>query len=299
MAPPSTQPQPTLPLIAAFADDRVTIAITGADRLTWLNGLVTCDLKKLGARQGAYGLFVGKNGRIQADVAVVQRGETLLLSVPASREEKLLQIFDTYLVMEDAEVAVSSDFAWIRVVGPGADALGTEAADAVRLDWIGHEGAAIVVPRGELPRALADVESAGATLVDEAAWAAWCARLGVPRFGLDFDESTYPQEASLEKRAVSFTKGCYLGQEVVHTLEVRGRAARRLLPILIEAPESATGLGGAELSANGVVAGKVTSVLFDPAAEAWLGLAIAKVAAVGEGSGLQVASFPATLRTLA
>ena len=96
---------PALPLLASLAEDRTTLVVTGSERVGWLNGLVTCDLKKLGDRVGAYGLVVAKNGRIQADIAIVQAGDTLLLSVPRSREEKLLAMFDTYLVMEDAEVS--------------------------------------------------------------------------------------------------------------------------------------------------------------------------------------------------
>lgn len=296
----ATQPagSPALPLLASVAEDRTTLIVTGSERIGWLNGLVTCDLKKLGDRDGAYGLVVAKNGRIQADVAVVQQADRLLLSVPRSREEKLLAMFDTYLVMEDAEVAASADFAWIRVVGPGAAELGRTLQGAATLDWIGHGGAAIAVPREGLAASLAELSGRGVTPIDEATWALWCARLGVPRFGFDFDETTYPQEASLEKRAVSFNKGCYLGQEVVHTLEVRGRAAKRLLPVAIEGATEADAeaLAGAPLTADGVPAGKITSVVLDRDAGQLVGLALAKVAAVGEGHTLSAGGFSARLR---
>src|SRR5262249_30258701 len=70
---------------------------------------------------------------------------------------------------------------------------------------------------------------------DESAWEALRIEQGVPRFRHDFDESTYPQEASLEKRAVSFDKGCYLGQEVVCMLELRGQVKRKLVPVTLSA----------------------------------------------------------------
>lgn len=289
---------PPLPALASIAEDRTTLVVEGSDRLVWLNGLVTCDLKKLGEGLGAYGLVVAKNGRIQADIGVVQHGERLLLSVPSSRVEKLLAMFDTYLVMEDAEVTASADFCWIRVVGPGASELSATLPGAATLDWIGHGGAAVIVPRDESAAALGDLARRGFARTDEATWALWCARLGVPRFGIDFDESTYPQEASLEKRAVSFTKGCYLGQEVVHTLEVRGRAARRLLPVLVETSDASatTTLAGAELSAGGAAAGKITSVVLDADAGRLVGLALAKVAAVSGDAVLLAGGFPVRLR---
>lgn len=289
---------PPLPGLASVAVDRATLVIEGSDRLVWLNGLVTCDLKKLAPGVGAYGLVVAKNGRIQADIAVVQTDDRLLLSVPESRVEKLLAMFDTYLVMEDAEVSASTDLAWIRVVGPGAGELAAAFPRAASLDWIGHGGAAIVVPVAAVAATLEDLRSRGFAVADEATWALWCARLGVPRFGVDFDESTYPQEASLEKRAVSFNKGCYLGQEVVHTLEVRGRSARRLLPVRVETHDdgAAAALAGAELSADGTAAGKITSVVLDHDAGHLVGLALAKVAALTGGRALSAGGFSVQLR---
>lgn len=289
-----TTPSASLPFVASLAVDRRTLVVTGSERISWLNGLVTTDLKKLDERQGAYGLVVGKNGRIQADIAVVKAGEELLLSVPASRTERLLELFDKYLVMEDAEISEAPGKVFFQVVGPGADRYGGEAKSAVRLDWWGGEGAAVVCAEEDLAATTAELEARGARIIDDETSALWCARLGVPRFGVDFDETTYPQEASLEKRAVSFTKGCYLGQEVVHTLEVRGKAARRLVPVIIDAGES---LFGVDLHADGEPAGRVTSALFDPLEGKAVGLALAKVSALAAGKTLTAGGFTVRLRT--
>ena len=71
----------------------------------------------------------------------------------------------------------------------------------------------------------------GGALGDDAAWEALRIERAIPRFGVEFDATTYPQEAALEKRAVSFAKGCYLGQEVVCMLEMRGHVKRKLVPL--------------------------------------------------------------------
>jgi tRNA-modifying protein YgfZ len=288
-------------LVASVATDRATLIVTGSERLTWLNGLVTCDLKKLDERTGAYGLIVGKTGKIQADVAIVAHEDALFVSVPASKTDALLAMFDTYLVMEDAEFALAEDATFVRLVGPGAEGLATPvgARASVALSWWGGEGRAIVAAPADVANALDELRQAGAEVVDEAGWAALCITAAVPRYGADFDEALYPQEAGLEKRAVSFTKGCYLGQEVVHTLEIRGRANRRLLAFTIDAPASeAASLAGATLTADGQTVGKITSATASTEGDAapLRALGLAKVAAIAAATALEAGGYPVRVR---
>jgi tRNA-modifying protein YgfZ len=314
-APASSSSSSSLPLVlaASHAAERTTLVVTGSERLTWLNGLVTCDLKKVDERTGAYGLIVGKTGKIQADVAIVAHDEALYVSVPASKSDALLAMFDTYLVMEDAEFAVAADIAFVRIVGEGAEALGETgttgaAITSVSLPWFGEAGRAVLVARAQVDKILDELGAAGATVLDEAGWAALCVAHGIPRYGFDFDEGLYPQEAGLEKRAVSFTKGCYLGQEVVHTLEIRGRANRRLLAFSIEAPAAeASALVGAALTADGQTVGKITSTTPGPkqggsvegdeakTSMIWA-LGLAKVAAVTAAGALEAGGYQVRIR---
>ncbi|MDP9152281.1 MAG: folate-binding protein YgfZ, partial [Myxococcota bacterium] len=125
---------------------------------------------------------------------------------------------------------------------------------------------------------------------------------GVPRFGADFDDQTYPQEASLETTAVSFDKGCYLGQEVVCMLEMRGHVKRKLVSVVIDAAEpppagaDVHGQGGASAAGNdgaGEVIGKVTSAAASPGLGKIVGLAMMKRAHSVPGTRITVAGASA------
>jgi folate-binding Fe-S cluster repair protein YgfZ len=205
-------------VLALQPGDLATLVVTGKDRVTWLNGLLTCDLVKRAPGAAVYGLAVARNGKVLTDVTVVfdDEGERALVAVPAAVVDALRTHMDHYLVMEDAEMAPGTDafVAW-ALHGPRSG----EALEAARragalgglLDRTGLGGAFVFAPKeraSEVAAALAEV----ATVGDAAGWDALRLERAVPRFGVDFDAQTYPQEAGLEKTAVSFDKGCYLGQ---------------------------------------------------------------------------------------
>jgi folate-binding protein YgfZ len=131
------------------------------------------------------------------------------------------------------------------------------------------------------------VAAAGGVVGDGAGWDALRLERGVPRFGVDFDDKTYPQEASLEKTAVSFEKGCYLGQEVVCMLEMRGHVKRKLVSIVLDgaAPPPA---GAPVADENGAAVGEVTSAAMSPTLGAPVGLAMVKRAQAVPGSRVRV-----------
>lgn len=252
-------------LLAVASLDRVTLVVTGRDRIAWLNGLVTCDLLKVPAGCVQYGLFVGRTGRVLADAELLAEGSRVLLSVPASASDALRQHLDHHLVMEDAEVAVQPFDAW-WLHGPKSGAAWELARDAGAaggpIDRTGLGGALIfaAVGSGSVERS---VEAVGGTIADASGWEALRLERAVPKFGVDFDESTYPQEAAIEKAAVSFDKGCYLGQEVVFMLEKRGHVKRRLSALVIEAG-APPNPGADVLDEAGAAVGAVTSAAASP-----------------------------------
>jgi folate-binding protein YgfZ len=134
-------------------------------------------------------------------------------------------------------------------------------------------------------------------LGDDRAWEALRLDRAVPEFGADFDATTYPQEAGLEKRAVSFSKGCYLGQEVVFMLEKRGHVKRRLVTLRVDGDLPPR---GAEVrGADGEVVGNVTSAARVPTAGGPLAMAMVKRALATAGAELIVAGAKATVVALA
>ena len=288
---------------------RTTLTVTGKDRLTWLNGLVTCDLAKRAPGDAVYGLFVAKNGRVLADVAVVVDETRVLLSVPASQAEALRAHLDHYLIMEDAEIARSADesgtFGVYAVHGPRARdvlaAVRTAGGVGGELDRTGLGGAIVLAGkererdvRAALERVVAEV---GGAFGDERAWDALRLERAVPRFGIDFDGATYPQEAGLEKTSVSFSKGCYLGQEVVCMLEMRGKVKRKLVALALDSG-SVPPRGTTVTAVDGANAGEITSATASPTLGGTVALAMVKAAQIEPGTVLDVGGTRATVVAL-
>ena len=290
-----------------------TLIVTGSDRQTWLNGLVTCDLapqKPLpaGAKPappagGAYGLNVGKTGKIFAEVWIVIAADRIYVGALRERVEQLRELFDRHLIMEDAEVEdASGEHAWVFAHGPrSADlaAAGRAAgAEAAIVDWTGLGGALLVAPRqaeGAVLEALLAAGEAGAVLpVTAAAWDVLRVENNVPRFGVDFDDQNFPQEASIEERAVSFSKGCYLGQETVFMLQARGHAKKRLGQLAVEG-EGGVPAGAAIALPEGAAVGEVTSQVEDPRGKGLLALGYVKYKHAVQGTALRIAGRAAEI----
>lgn len=285
------------------AGDRVAITATGKDALSWLNGLVTCDLAKRGPADAAYGLLVEKKGRIRVDLVLVPRvgaaKPTVALFVPAGKRDEVMALLDHHLIMEDVELA-PAELALFVAHGPKAlELAGLETAPfRGALDLLGNGGLAVAAEDGvALAVALArEAAARGGRMATEAEWEAVRIEAGLPRFGVEVDDTLYPQEAALEKLAVSFSKGCYLGQEVVYMLENRGHVKRKLVPLELdgEAPPSA---GAAVTTTEGEVVGEVKSATAGPRSGKPAAIAMVKYAQTKPGTELRVEGATARVRS--
>lgn len=278
-----------------------TISIEGTEQKSWLNGLVTCDVTKVTESVGAYGLAVVKVGRIITDLWIVDAGDKLLVGLPREKVEPLREHLEQYLMMEDAvHEDASGSYAWAFAHGPRAAEIAASVAPkhggfAASVDVTGLGGAAMVVPPDALKASLDDFVATGGedvALGSDEAWDALRIQRHLPRFGVDFDEKTYPQEASLEKLAVSFQKGCYLGQEVICRLEMRGHVSRKLVPLSLEGAEAPE--RGAEVKADGRSVGQVTSATSDEKGGA-IALAMLRYAYAEPGKKVEVGGREATV----
>jgi folate-binding protein YgfZ len=287
--------------LAVPRDDLATLAVTGSDRLSWLNGLLTCDLAKRPAAAAVYGLAVARNGRVLSDAIVVvdDASARVLVGVPRASAEALRAHFDHYLVMEDVEMAPRTDaFQGWAVHGPKAEGAlaAAVAAGAVggSLDFTGLGGAFVLAPDSAIAAVRSALEAAAA-VGDEGGWEALRLERAVPRFGVDFDDKTYPQEAALEKAAVSFNKGCYLGQEVVCMLEMRGHVKRKLVLLVVEpsAGQSLPARGATVTDESGAPVGEVTSSAQSVTLGRPVALAMVKRAAGEPGKRLCISGAPA------
>lgn len=225
---------------------RDTLLVRGADRKTWLDGLLTCAVKSVAVGSALYGLLLTKQGKIVTDAFLLDDGSALWLGVAVGRGDAVRELLDRYLVMEDAELSlVTEPLAWRLEVG------GAPSASAGAL----AHGALVI---GGLQAELSLSQPSAEALPDAAEL---LAEHGLGVFGVDFDEKDNPHEASLDRIAVSWTKGCYLGQEVVCMQDMRGRVKRRLVALDASASLlAADALPKDVLAADGSVAGRVSSV---------------------------------------
>lgn len=280
-------------------DERGTLLVSGPDRSSWLNGLLTCDVAELRPGAGAFGLALTKQGKILSDVDVVGGPEAVYLSVAPGTAQSLYTVLDRFLIMEDAElVEVSDRFAWLTLHGPRAAELGALAAPlhgahAAAIDWTGLGGAALVVPRADREALLAELVRLGGDalcVASDEQWRALRVERLLPAFGVDYDEHDNPHEASLDHRAVSWTKGCYLGQEVVCMQDMRGKVKRRLAALVLDDGDEGPPSGAAVQAADsGEAVGEVTTGAFSEKLERPVALARLQSAFAESCAALHVA----------
>jgi hypothetical protein len=248
--------------------DLSTLVVTGKDRLTWLNGLVTCDLAAKKPGDGAYGLVVAKNGKILSEVYVLVGDADLWVGLPAGKAEALVQHLDKHLIMEDVSLELASGRdGWSCALGPrAAEAMVAARAAAGRagLSARGGLAAAVIAAPTEsvaaIERAVIDAVKPSCVASAEG-WERVRVEHGIVEYGVDFDDTSYPQEASLERDAVSFAKGCYLGQETVFMLEKRGHVSKKIVQLMVEGPVAPN---DAITTAEGAAVGAITSAITRP-----------------------------------
>jgi folate-binding protein YgfZ len=267
----STTSLPSLDTLRAnavvFVDDaRVRIAITGDDRFTWLNGVVTCDVKPMiedagKAPRAAYGCALNVKGRVLGDVVVTSGDGELAAWVPRTASSAILDHWQKYVIMEDCDLALDASRKLVSIEGATAQAIVDEAnlaARACKLDRFGL-GGGFVIDAGDAAHVDSIVslcKKHGGTSLDATAAHQLWVETARASWGADLDEHAYVQEARLEDRAVSFTKGCYVGQEVVCMLQMRGKVHRRLTQLAVDRAPAI----GAQVTHGGEAVGHVTSV---------------------------------------
>lgn len=281
-------------------DDVGRLVVSGTDRASYLNGLLTNDIAALGAGQGCYAAYLTAQGRMITDLHVYELGDVILLTLPRDVKNAVLAKLDQFIFSEDVQVGdVTDSFADVALIGPDAAGIAggvladiTPGALAALLEHgnvrAGFAGQSVIVLRvtdtgepgfemlidaaaaGALTSALG---AAGAVSVDAGLVEVLRVEAGVPKFHRDMDEDTIPLEAGIEPRAISMTKGCYVGQEVIIRVLHRGhgRVARRLVGLTLDGAVVPT--PGAPVHAQGREIGQVTSAVASPALSSPIALA--------------------------
>jgi folate-binding protein YgfZ len=234
---------------------REVVRVSGPDRVSFLHGMVTQEVNRLPEGGVADAALLTAKGTMVSDARVVRRVDDLLLLVEPGFAAPVLEALNRFLISEDAALAdASSGFGQLALVGPRAEGL---AQEALRLQgppdgtlrpfevegaegWAMPEGLLLpgldlLVPAEALPPVVERLLTAGAVPAGFEALEVLRVERGTPRFGADMDEKTIPLEARLE-RALSYQKGCYIGQEVIARATFRGHMNRHLVGLSFDAP---------------------------------------------------------------
>lgn len=321
---------------------RGLIELTGRDRLSFLNNLITCGIWDKSSKsgltigQGAYGFLLNLKGRIVADLHVIECGERTLVEADGRLLQAITQIFEKYHFAEQVKIQpLAGTMHQLLLMGPNAwpilrQAVAAEinipgsASAAIeplpetlpaqeysivtrlfgrevilwRLDQTPQPGIRLIMSTADasvvwtgLMAAFGQPDEHGRHVLRPCGWAAFNAcrvESGLPLEGIDFDENTLPAETGLMDRAVSFTKGCYLGQEIVARMHARNQVARQIIGLRIA--EDAVPIAGEKVfTSDGQEIGAITSSTLSPRmSNAAIALAIVRKPHFALGTPVQV-----------
>jgi folate-binding protein YgfZ len=273
-------------------DDIGWIRVTGSDRLRWLNGMVTNAIQTLTPGSGCYNFVLNAQGRIQGDLTAFMLEESILLETSRDQIPALLAHLDHFIIMDDVELADITDTRHgLLIAGPQAPIHLKENGIEVQpphLASIRWQGASVdvvhayspLVPQYELwsdPATIATLTAAGATSVSPQALEQLRVLSGTPRYGTDIRNTDtahdLPQETA-QTRALHFSKGCYLGQEIVERIHSRGNVHRTFTGFQLT---GALPTPGTALTADARPIGELTSVAAIPLATGPVQLALGYV----------------------
>ena len=335
---------------------RSRLCLTGADRVRFLHGQVTNDVKKLRAGEGCYAALVTAKGKMVSDLNIFALQDELLLDFEPGLTQALTERLEKYIVADDVQVVdVASHYGLLSVQGPKADtvvraldlfgdipanefnsvkisdatlgeiylvnrprlvggtfgvrgqakrdpALGLEtqvggdskAPSSLRFAGAVQDGFDLFVPSVALAavadKLIAAAESIGGRACGWTAFETARIEAGVPRFGADMDETNIPLECGIEARAVSYTKGCYIGQEVINRIHSIGHVNCELVGLWLADDLKTLPVKGDKLFHAGKEVGHITSAVASPTLKASLALGYVRREANATGTEL-------TLRT--
>ena len=293
--------------VAIFDTNWHTIVeLTGPDRVRYLNAIVSNDVKTLGEGRGTLALLLNPQGHILAELEIYALQDKLLVLSHASVRERTVATLDKFIIMDDVTLSdVTEQFGSFAIEGPRAGTVIAEACglslegfsehvfaevqiDGVACHLIRHShfglpGAEIIAPREHLrllwKNLRASVSAQHGAAIGMRALNSLRLEAGIPWFPDDFNDTVIPHEAALEVTHISFTKGCYTGQEIVERVRSRGQVNRRRVRLKIstvEPPAVLTRLYAAnaeDKTAEPKEIGIITSSEFSPAANAAIGMA--------------------------
>jgi len=296
---------------------RARVKATGKDRVRWLHNMVTNNVRDLAVNRGNYNFVLNAQGRILGDLSIYNRGESLMLETDAGQAETLINTMKRFIIMDKVELTREDEaVAALGVCGPrsesvlagaGIDAAGMQPLEVRDLDV---EGAPATLVRGPeqrpgwfeiwlpaeaAPRLWSSLVRAGAAPVGAEALEMWRVLRGIPNYGQDIRDRDLPQETG-QMQALNFTKGCYIGQEIVERIRSRGQVHRKFVGFIFGQDVPATG----KYESAGRAIAEITSVarVPTPRGDKNIGLGYIRREALDAGPKIDLNGIAATVTDL-
>jgi folate-binding protein YgfZ len=276
---------------------RGRILVSGSEAVMFLNGLITNDIKNLARDSWMLAAFANVQGRLLATVRMFPRDDGFLLDTSDATREKIIGLLERFVLAGDFRVTdLTDELVSLSVQGPRASQVvaavfGEEAArlprqkvanlkfgeaqvPMIRATWSAEDGFDLFVEASVAPQLREVFAAGGAVTVDEATAETLRIEAGIPLYGIDMDETTIVTETNLDD-AVSFSKGCYLGQEIIVRIKHRGHVAKKLAGLVLETTATVA-LGAKVFSADGPEIGRITSSTVSPRLDRTIALGYVK-----------------------
>ena len=289
-------------------DQRAILRVVGSERLIFLQGMLCNDVASLTPGQGTYAALLTQQGKIVSDLRVYALDDEVWLDVPAARAAAVREALERFIVADDVEFADAAPWqpllslegaqavrVALAVFGEALDerplyshrlcTFETEPVRVVAATQTGEPGFLVVGETARIPALRARCLAAGAEAISASTLDLLRIEAGIPWFGRDMDESTLVSEVGL-RDAISFSKGCYLGQEVVERVASRGQVQKKLVGLVCDGELAAQ--AGTKLNAGSEEAGWITSSVWSPALNSVIALGYVRREHWEEGTTLQL-----------
>lgn len=285
---------------------RTQIEVTGGDRAKLLHSFCTANVNALSPGEGCEAFILNGKGKVLGFVYLFCQVDSIVMETVPDQAEKLIAHLDRYVIREDvrfqdqtetlSELLLAGDkaAACLRAAGVvelpqaycGSLESKIEARDVFirKVEWTGPHDFLISCNTCDIEAVLTALTATGATACDQSTFEVARIEFGTPLYGIDISDENLPQELNRDQRAISFTKGCYLGQETVARLDAMGHVNKVFVGVRFE--QDAEIESGAEWQADGKSIGKVTSVCRSPQVDGVLARGYVKTKFAAPGSAI-------------
>lgn len=274
---------------------RGRIRVAGSEAVMFLNGLITNDMKAVVENEWLPAVFPNVQGRLIGAVRILRDEKGFLIDTENASHNAILKTISRFTMAGDFRVAdVTSETALLTVQGKRASEIGRNTDfPAIRATHTGEDGFDLLVD-GDVSSVKEKLVAAGAQPVSPETFEVLRIEAGIPRHGIDMDETNVVLETNLED-AISYTKGCYLGQEIIVRIKHRGHVAKKLTGMKFEEPVAA---GATVESDEGKEIGRVTSVTFSPKLKSTIALGYVRYEYLPAGTAVKAGDVAGTVTEL-